>query len=54
MASTFKWPKHVWTLLLQCVLSGKAHKVYALLPAEESLDFDKVKVAVLIAYKLVP
>ena len=23
-AFTLKWPKHVWTLLLQCVLSGKA------------------------------
>lgn len=24
VASTLKWPKNVWALLLQCVLSGKA------------------------------
>lgn len=24
VATTLKWPKNVWTLMLQCVLSGKA------------------------------
>ena len=54
VATTLKWPKNVWTLLLQCVLSGKAQRVYSSLPAEDSLDFDKVKAAVLGAYELVP
>lgn len=53
VASTLKWPKNVWTLLLQCVSSGKVQKVYSSLPAEDSLDFDKVKAAVLVAYELV-
>lgn len=39
--------------MLQCILSGKAQKVYSSLPAEDSLDFDKVKAAVLRAYELV-
>lgn len=53
VASTLKWPKNVWTLLLQCVLSGKAQRVYSSLPVEDSLDFDKVKAAMLGAYELV-
>lgn len=44
----------MWTLLLQCVLSGKVKIVYSSLPAEDSLDFDKLKGAVLGAYELVP
>lgn len=54
VATTLKWPRNVWTLLLQCVLVGKAQQVCSLLPPEDSVDFDKVKVAVLRAYELVP
>lgn len=28
VTSTLKWPKNVWTLLLLCVLSGKAQRIY--------------------------
>ena len=38
----------------ECVLSGKAQKAFSSFPQEASLDFDKVKAAVLSAYKLVP
>lgn len=38
VASILNWPKSVWTLLLQCVLSGKAQKVYAWIPPGDSLD----------------
>ena len=54
IATTLKWPKHVWTLLLQCVLTGKAQKVYAALPSENSLDHEQVKAGILRAYELVP
>ena len=29
VATTFEWPKDAWTLLLQCVLTGKAQEVYS-------------------------
>ncbi|KAK7878602.1 hypothetical protein WMY93_030438 [Mugilogobius chulae] len=54
VAEALKWPKEVWTLLLQCALIGKAQEAYASLSAAESLDFDKVKCAILRAYELVP
>lgn len=54
VASSLKWPRNVWSLLLQRVLNGKAQKAYPSLPANDSLDFDKVKAAVLRAYELVP
>lgn len=54
IADTLKWPRKVWSLLLQCVLTGKAQEAYASLSAEDSLDFDKVKASVLRAFELVP
>ena len=54
IATTMKWPKDLWTVLLQCVLTGKAQEVYAALSSESSLDFYLVKAAVLKAYELVP
>lgn len=54
VTSTLKWPKNVWTLLLLCVLSGKAQRIYSSLPAEDSLELDKVKAAGLRAYELEP
>ncbi|XP_067281212.1 uncharacterized protein [Pseudorasbora parva] len=54
VASSLKWPEEVWTLLLQCVLKGKAQEVFASLSDEESADFKQVKTAILRAYELVP
>lgn len=54
VATTLKWPRNVWTLLLQCVLMGKVQQVSSSLPLEDSGDFDKVKAAMLRAYELVP
>lgn len=54
VANTLQWPKHVWTLLLQCVFTGKAQDAYSSLSSELSLDYEHVKKAVLRAYELVP
>ena len=54
VATSLAWPKEVWTLLLQCVLTGKAQEVYSSLSSDDSLDFETVKHAVLRAYELVP
>lgn len=53
-ADTLKWPKMVWPLLLQCVLTGKAQEAYTSLSPADSLDYDKVKAAVLRAFELMP
>ncbi|XP_056441423.1 uncharacterized protein LOC130378840 [Gadus chalcogrammus] len=53
-ADTLKWPKNVWPLLLQCVFTGKAQEAYTSLSPADSLDYDKVKAAVLRAFELVP
>lgn len=49
-----KWPKSVWPLLLQCVFTGRAQDAYASLAPESSVDYEKIKAAVLRAYELVP
>ncbi len=54
IASTLKWPRNVWPLLLQCKLIGKAQEVCSALTLEQSLDYDAMKNAVLRAYELVP
>lgn len=54
VASSLKWPEEDWTLLLQCVLTGKAQEVFSSLSEEESVDFKLVKIAILRAYELVP
>lgn len=51
---TKPWPLEVWSLLLQCKLSGKAQEVVAALSLEESLKYNVVKATVLRAYELVP
>ncbi len=48
------WPKEVWPLLLQCRLIGKAQEVCSALSINDSLDYEKVKSAVLRAYELIP
>ncbi len=54
IASALNWPRDVWTLLLQCKLTGKAQEVCAVLSLEDSLNYDVVKTAILRAYELVP
>lgn len=54
VATTLKWPRNVWTLLLQCVLVGKVQQVCSSLSPNVSGDYDQVKAAVLRAYELVP
>ena len=47
-------PQESWSLVLQSVLVGKALKAYSCLSDDDSLNYLKVKEAVLKAYKLVP
>ncbi|KAL2076889.1 hypothetical protein ACEWY4_027519 [Coilia grayii] len=54
VATTLKWPKEVWTMVLQCVFTGKAQEAYSSLPLEDASDYIKVKQAVLRIYSLVP
>lgn len=54
IAASLRWPRDVWSLLLQSKLSGKAQQVVATLFLEDSLCYETVKAAVLRAYGLVP
>ncbi len=54
IAMALRWPKEVWPLLLQRRLIGKAQEVCSALSINDSLDYEKVKSAVLRAYELVP
>ncbi len=54
IAISLRWPKDVWSLLLQCKLIGKALEVCSTLSLEESVKYDSVKSAILRAYELVP
>ncbi|CAI5657377.1 unnamed protein product [Oreochromis niloticus] len=54
IATTLKWPKDVWSLLLQCKLVGRAQEVCASLSIADSLDYEVVKATILRAYELVP
>ena len=54
VATSLKWPKEVWSILLQCKLTGKAQEILAALSLEDSLSYEAIKTAVLRAYGLVP
>ena len=54
IAASLKWPKHLWTVLLQSVLIGKAQEIYSALPVNQSANYLVVKEAVLKTYELVP
>ena len=54
IATSFKWPRDVWMLLLHSVLVGKARVVYSAMLLEHNSQYDLVKKAVLKAYELVP
>lgn len=53
IAATLHWPRHVWSLLLQFKLVGKAQVVFSRLSIGDSLNYDLVKATVLRAYELV-
>uniref|UniRef100_A0A674APU8 SCAN box domain-containing protein n=1 Tax=Salmo trutta TaxID=8032 RepID=A0A674APU8_SALTR len=54
VANARSWPDSDRTLMLQCVLTGKAQEAYAALSVADSVSYDKVKTAVLQIYELVP
>ncbi|KAL1256642.1 hypothetical protein QQF64_012187 [Cirrhinus molitorella] len=54
IATSLRWPKDVWPLLVQWKLFGKALEVCSTLSLEESLKYEAVKSAILRAYELVP
>lgn len=54
VATTMKWPKHQWMVLLHTGFTGKAREVYSALPLHDCEDYEKVKQAILKAYELVP
>ena len=54
IATALKWPKDMWSILLQCKLVGKAQEVVASLSLESSLEYDVLKESILRAYELVP
>ncbi|CAI5677731.1 unnamed protein product [Oreochromis niloticus] len=54
IATALRWPRDAWAILLQCKLVGKAQEVCSSLSTECSLDYDKLKSAILLAYELVP
>ena len=54
VADARTWPDSEHTLMLQCVLTGKAQEAYSALSVADSVSYDKVKMAVLQIYELVP
>ena len=54
VAEARDWPDSERTLMLQCVLTGKAQEAYSALSRAQSGDYRVVKSAVLRAYELVP
>ena len=54
VVTSLAWPKEVWMVLLQSVLTGKAREFYSALSVEQSAQYDHVKQVVLKAYELVP
>ena len=54
VAVSLHWPKEVWTLLLQSVLSGKAQEIYSSLSVDQGHIYEDVKKAILNGYELVP
>ena len=54
VASSLKWPKECWVMLLQSVLVGKAREIYTQLSVEQAVSYDEVKDLILKGYELVP
>ena len=51
-ATAQKWEADTWATGLSALLQGKALDVYALMPKEDALNYDKLKVALLKRYEL--
>ena len=51
-ASAQKWEPDTWATGLSALLQGKALDVYTLMPKEDALNYDKLKVALLKRYEL--
>ena len=51
-ATAQKWEPDTWATGLSSLLQGKALDVYALMPKEDALNYDKLKVALLKRYEL--
>ena len=51
-ATAQKWEPDTWATGLSALLQGKALDVYALMPKEHALNYDKLKVALLKRYEL--
>ena len=51
-ATAQKWEPDTWATGLSALLQGKALNVYALMPEDDTLNFDKLKVALLKRYEL--
>ena len=51
-ATAQKWEPDIWATGLSALLQGKALDVYALMPKEDALNYDKLKVALLKRYEL--
>ena len=51
-ATVQKWEPDTWATGLIALLQGKALDVYALMPKEDALNYDKLKVALLKRYEL--
>ena len=54
VADARNWPDSARTLMLQCVLTGRAQEAYSSLTDADSQKYSSVKSAVLKAYELVP
>ncbi|KAJ8040764.1 hypothetical protein HOLleu_15160 [Holothuria leucospilota] len=54
LGEQLKWPRDKWSILIQSNFTGKAQEVYSALSIEDSMDYDKVKKAILQACELVP
>lgn len=48
------WPDAECTIMLQCVLNGKAQEAYSALSVTDSLSYASVKAAVLKVHEMVP
>ncbi|KAJ8026967.1 hypothetical protein HOLleu_31953 [Holothuria leucospilota] len=54
LGEQLKWPRDKWSILIQSNFTGKAQEVYSALSIEDSMDYGKVKKAILQAYEMVP
>ncbi|XP_063605479.1 uncharacterized protein LOC134780598 [Penaeus indicus] len=52
VATTLKWPRHYWPILVQSSLKGKGRCVYLSLAGSHQSDYDTMKDAILKAYQL--